>query len=90
MCYICEYYIPGMDPSNRMNRPVCRAFSDGIPDEIMHGGYDHRQSRFDENVLFKLSKNHTAEDLRSWERETLDFERAEFLSMWDQMERIAD
>lgn len=86
LCYMCEYYVPGMDPENRMNRPVCRAFPDGIPDEIMNGGYDHRQPLFDENILFKLSKNYTAEDLKEWERAALDLEKQDLLSRVDEME----
>jgi hypothetical protein len=86
ICYMCEYYVSGMDPTNPTNRPVCRAFPDGIPEEIMKGGHDHRQPLFDENILFKLSKEYTAEDLKAWEQETLEVEKQDLLSRVDEME----
>ncbi|KJS75644.1 MAG: hypothetical protein JL56_07465 [Desulfotomaculum sp. BICA1-6] len=36
-CYRCKNF--NRDDDEKMS---CRAFPDGIPDDIIHGGYDHR------------------------------------------------
>ncbi len=35
LCFICEYYLPGVAPENDLGQPVCRAFDGLIPSEIL-------------------------------------------------------
>lgn len=84
ICHMCEYYVSGMD--NPRGKPVCRAFPEGIPDEVLFGGYDHRRPLWDESITFRLSKEFTAEDLKQWERDMIEIERQEMIGTALQME----
>lgn len=47
LCAFCTRFQPDA------RRPMCEAFPNGIPDEILHGGFDHRQPFEDEVILFE-------------------------------------
>lgn len=75
ICDLCEYYRPGLHPDNPRGVPVCRAFPEGIPDEILDGGFDHRKALDGETITFKLAQDATEEDLEEWEQEVLAQEK---------------
>ena len=37
LCHSCRRFTPGW------NGPTCSAFPEGIPEQIIKGGFDHRQ-----------------------------------------------
>lgn len=50
ICDMCKHYRPGIREDDGV--PKCPAFPDGIPDEILSEGWDHREPLFDEKILF--------------------------------------
>jgi hypothetical protein len=80
ICFICERYEPGTDPDNDLNIPRCRAFPEGIPSEIINGGFDHREPFGDETLLFLLAEGKTEEDIEEWEQEMLELKKMEMTS----------
>ena len=80
LCFLCEYYEPGTDRDNDLNIPRCRAFPEGIPDEIFNGGFDHREPLGNEAVLFRLAEGKTEEDVEAWEQEMLELDKMEMRS----------
>ncbi len=81
LCFICEYYVPGVDPENDRGQPVCRAFDGLIQSEILNGGFDHRQPFRNEWFTFKLAADKTEEDLKQWEQEVLDILKQDILAV---------
>ena len=82
ICALCEYFEPGV--GSETGRPSCRAFPQGIPSEILNGGYDHRQPLADETITFKLRADASEEDLEEWEQEQLETQKADILTTIDQ------
>ena len=85
ICNLCEYYVPGVDPENQRGIPVCIAFPEGIPEEILHGGQDHRQPIGNEAITFKRAEGVTEEDVDEWERTVLEQEKSDMLGMIEHM-----
>jgi hypothetical protein len=72
ICDICEYYVSGINENNDRGKPVCRPFPEGIPPEIINGGFDHRKPLGDETIMFKPREDVTDQDIRDWEQEYLE------------------
>jgi hypothetical protein len=83
---MCEYYVPGTDPTNDRQKPICRAFPEGIPREIMDAGFDHRQPFEGETILFKPAAGVTEADINQWEAEVLENSKADVLGVLGDME----
>ena len=83
---MCAYFVGGMEPENERGIPVCRAFPEGIPDEIMAGGFDHRQALGNETVLFKLADDEDPARLEAWERAQVENEHNKVLQLIEQTE----
>lgn len=77
LCFLCHYYEPGTDPENESGKPRCKAFPEGIPAEIFNGGFDHREPLGDEAITFRLAKGKKDKDVRQWEQEVLEIQKAE-------------
>lgn len=72
ICHSCKWFDPAKELPNTINvfdgLDKCKAFPNGIPDEIITGGFDHRNQYSDETVLFELDdKEDSHRDLASWE-----------------------
>jgi hypothetical protein len=91
LCSLCDYLVSGNDPDNDRGKPVCRAFPEGIPDDVWAGGFDHRQPYRNETVTFKLDKAYyTQADVEKWERHVLEVEKLDMLAMIDQYEQAEE
>jgi hypothetical protein len=66
MCTLCERWVPGIKDPEQKQR--CRAFPDGIPDEIWEDNFDHRAPLEKEWPLFKMAPDVTQEDVDEWEQ----------------------
>lgn len=86
ICFMCKHYVPGMDEENPLDVPVCAAFPNGIPDEILKQGYDHREPLGNESILFELGRGYTEEDLAEWEEEMVEDEKADVMRLLNQLE----
>ena len=54
-CLICENYI---GKKAGIKKPICKAFLDGIPNEILSGGNDHKEPfKGDNGIRFEPIKN---------------------------------
>jgi len=69
ICVLCRHYRPGLEEDDNVSK--CVAFPEGIPPQIMHEGFDHRQPLDDEQVLFQLHPDATEEELEEWSAATL-------------------
>lgn len=78
---MCEYFVAPLDPGNDRRIAHCRAFPDGIPDEILLGGFDHRQPLGSEAVTFKLAADEDPAELEAWEQAQVEAERAKYLAL---------
>lgn len=67
-------------------RPRCKAFPQGIPDEILHEGFDHREPFMTETVLFELDPAIDPAELQEWEDSVLDMEKQKLLTMLGPLE----
>ena len=85
LCFLCEYYVAGTDPENLRGKPTCRSFPEGIPNEILNEGFDHRRPLGKESILFKLRGGLDESDLKAWEDEVLAIEKEDMLGMLDQV-----
>jgi len=85
LCYLCEHFVPGIDPTNDRDRPVCKAFPESIPSKILDGGFDHRQPLGNESVTFKLSAEFSQTDVEEWEQDVLDIMKTEMLGVLRQI-----
>ncbi len=83
LCFLCHYYEPGTNPDNDLNVPRCKAFPEGIPSEIINGGFDHREPLGDEAITFRLAEGKTEDDVAQWESEVLEIQKAEMLTQVD-------
>ena len=90
ICSLCHYYEPGTDPDNELNKPRCKAFPEGIPDEIFKGGFDHREPLGEEAITFRLAEGKTEQDLEAWEQETLEIRKSQMLSAVDDFKNAPD
>ena len=86
LCFLCMYYVPGMDPTNYRNRPVCRAFPERIPEGILLGGFDHRQPLYNEPIVFRPAEGVTATDVGEWEQEVLEIEKRDLIALLDALD----
>lgn len=86
LCDLCEYYVPGVSKENDRGIPVCRAFPEGIPDEILDTGFDHRKAFGDETILFSPAEGVTEEDIEEWEQEVLETEKMNLKAMLDRFQ----
>jgi hypothetical protein len=71
LCIICEHYVPG----DSLGDMYCGAFPGGIPEDVLRGGFDHRQvhpEQVDEDVLFELREGKSPDLIPYYAHETPD------------------
>jgi hypothetical protein len=90
ICFLCNLFVPGVDPDNWRGKPICRAFPDGIPSEILDGGFDHRQPFGDETITFKPAEGVTEDEIDEWRRIVLEVQKMELLALIDRLDSHMD
>lgn len=82
ICFLCTHLESERTQWSWRARPTCKAFPDGIPDEIWKGGFDHRNTyQSGEWFTFEPAEWVSELDIKSWTRIVLERERHEMLAV---------
>ncbi len=82
ICLLCKHLEPDRGHWYWPSHPACRAFPEGIPDEILLGGFDHRKPhRPGERFLFEPADWVSEVDIASWERVVLERQKQDMLAV---------
>ena len=75
LCTLCKYYQPGMGEVD--DQPRCRAFPEGIPEQIWDSTLDHRESISGETPVFEKAEGVEDAQVVAWAKGRIQFAAAE-------------